>query len=90
MVLLQTFIFEHVSFGFQNRQAAEIRQLQDEMEEMKELLHTYEQTLSRKDQVITNLTTGIQKSKEKLQLAHTFSDWKLSHSDSKREVWITR
>ena len=53
---------------------------------MKELLHTYEQSIERKDQVIANLTNGLHKQKEKLEMAKTFSEWKIRHNDSQREV----
>ena len=56
---------------------------------MKELLHTYEQSIERKDQVINNLTSGLQRQKEKLEMAKTFSDWKVKHNDSQREVSMT-
>ena len=71
---------------FMFRHLAEIHQLQDQIESMKELLHTYEQAIERKDQVIQNLTNGVQRQKEKTELAKKFSDWKLHHSDLKREV----
>ena len=60
--------------------------LQNELESMKELLHTYEQSIERKDEVITNLTRGMQKQKDKFDMLKTFCEWKIKHNDVKREV----
>lgn len=35
------------------KHATQVKQLQNEMENLKELLHTYEITISRKDEVVT-------------------------------------
>lgn len=53
---------------------------------MKELLHTYEASVQRKDQVISNLTQALSKQREKQDALRTFSDWKIQHIDLKREV----
>lgn len=68
------------------RHNVEKTQLQNEIESMKEMLHRYEKSVERKDQVISNLTNGLQKHKEKNDLMRTFCDWKISHNDSKKEV----
>ena len=60
--------------------------LQNELESMKELLHTYEQSIERKDEVITNLTRGMQKQRDKFDMLKTFCEWKIKHNDVKREV----
>ena len=57
------------------------------MESLKELLHTYEQSIERKDQVISNLTHAMQKQREKIEMLKKFNEWKLKHIDRKREVW---
>ena len=62
--------------------------LQNELESMKELLHTYEQSIERKDDVITNLTRGMQKQKDKFDMLKTFCEWKIKHNDVKREVSV--
>jgi centrosomal protein POC5 len=56
------------------------------MESLKELLHTYEQSIERKDQVISNLTHAMQKQREKIEMLKKFNEWKLKHIDRKREV----
>ena len=44
-----------------SRYAHEIEQLREELERYKELLVTYEQSIARKDHIITNLTRALQK-----------------------------
>jgi len=56
------------------------------MNNLKELLATYEKSIERKDQVISNLTHALQKQKDKKEVMRTFCEWKLKHNDSKREV----
>lgn len=53
---------------------------------MKELMHTYETSIQRKDQVISNLTQALSKQKDKQDAMKTFSEWKVQHVDLKREV----
>ena len=68
------------------RFASEKTRLQNEIESLKELLHTYEQSVQRKDQVISNLTQALQKQREKQEMTRTFCEWKIKHNDAKREV----
>lgn len=70
--------------------AAEKNQIQNEMESLKELLHTYEQSLQRKDQVISNLTNAMQKQREKVEMLKKFNEWKLKHIDRKREIFASK
>ena len=70
------------------RHAAEKNQVLNEMESLKELLHTYEQSIERKDQVISNLTHAMQKQREKIEMLKKFNEWKLKHIDRKREVRV--
>ncbi|KAK2156598.1 hypothetical protein LSH36_209g04027 [Paralvinella palmiformis] len=60
------------------------------MDGLRELLHTYEQSIERKDQVIANLTHALQKQKEKFEMLRTFSEWKISLNDKKREVLASK
>lgn len=55
---------------------------------MKELMHTYETSIQRKDQVISNLTQALSKQKDKQDAMKTFSEWKVQHVDFKREVCL--
>lgn len=68
------------------RHASEKTKLLDEMNALKELLATYEKSISRKDQVISNLTHALQKQRDKGEMMRTFCEWKLKHNDMKREV----
>lgn len=61
-----------------------------EMNSMKELLHTYEQSMERKDQIVSNLTAAVQRHRDKLELMRKFSDWRLKQNDAKREVRFHR
>ncbi|CAH1789356.1 unnamed protein product [Owenia fusiformis] len=67
------------------RHAAEVSRLQDDIGNLKELLHTYEQSMQRKDDVISNLTRAMQRQQEKFQVARTFSEWKIKHHAQLRE-----
>ncbi|XP_013387505.1 centrosomal protein POC5-like [Lingula anatina] len=71
------------------KHALEVNQLQNEMEGLKELLNTYEQSIQRKDEVISNLTRGLQKQREKFEMLKTFCDWKIRHSEQMREKFAT-
>lgn len=72
------------------RHIAERSRLQNDIESLKELLHTYEESIERKDQVINNLTQGLQQQKAKHEMLRTFCEWKIRHNDVKREVrWAT-
>ncbi len=68
------------------RHAAEQTRIENEMESLKELLHTYEQSIERKDQVISNLTRAMQQQKDRFDMLKTFCEWKIRHNDVKREV----
>ena len=59
------------------------------MENLKELLHTYEMSIERKDGIIANLTRGMQRQRDQQEMLKTFSEWKIRHNDAKREVWMT-
>lgn len=74
----------------QEKHASEMLTLQNEVESMKELLHTYEQSISRKDQVISNMTHALQKQRERHDLLKKFSEWKIKHNDLKREKFASK
>jgi hypothetical protein len=60
--------------------------LQNDIEALRELLATYEQSIQRKDQVISNLTAGLQHHRNRMEMQRTFSEWKIKHNDARREV----
>ncbi|NWX33268.1 POC5 protein, partial [Notiomystis cincta] len=73
------------------KHAAHVRQLQNEMENLKELLHTYEISVSRKDEVvITNLTQALEKQKERVELMRKFTLWRIQHVKAKQEEYAMR
>lgn len=71
------------------RFGCEKSELVKELDAMKEYLHTYQESMERKDAVISNLTTALHNSRDKLELMRKFSSWKAQHNESNREVWIT-
>lgn len=71
------------------RFASEKVALVREMDGMKELLNTYEQTLERKDAVISNMTDALHRHRDKLELMRKFCDWKNMHNDAKREAFAS-
>uniref|UniRef100_A0A8C5TX48 Centrosomal protein POC5 n=1 Tax=Malurus cyaneus samueli TaxID=2593467 RepID=A0A8C5TX48_9PASS len=80
---------------FQMRQEKEkhiahVKQLQNEIENLKELLHTYEISISRKDEVITTLTKSLDKQKERVALMRNFAIWRIQHVKAKQEEYANR
>lgn len=73
----------------QEKHASEKMKLVDEINSLKELLATYEKSIARKDQVISNLTHAMQKQKDKNEMMRTFCEWKMKHNDFKRETFCT-
>uniref|UniRef100_A0A8C7A1N2 Centrosomal protein POC5 n=1 Tax=Nothoprocta perdicaria TaxID=30464 RepID=A0A8C7A1N2_NOTPE len=72
------------------KHAAHVRQLNNQMENLKELLHTYEISLGRKDEVITNLTQALDKHKERIELMRKFMLWRIQHVEAKQEAHANR
>lgn len=72
------------------RHGIEKNKLMNEMESQKELLHTYEQTLSHKDSIVSNITNAIHKQKERNEMLRAFTTWKLRHCDERREGFASK
>ncbi|XP_017663810.1 PREDICTED: centrosomal protein POC5 isoform X2 [Lepidothrix coronata] len=72
------------------KHAAHVKQLCNEMENLKELLHTYEISIARKDEVITNLTQAIEKEKERVELMRKFTLWRIQHVKAGQEEYANR
>ncbi|XP_072778318.1 centrosomal protein POC5 isoform X2 [Taeniopygia guttata] len=72
------------------KHATQVKQLQNEMENLKELLHTYEISISRKDEVIINLTRALGKQKERAVLLRAFTQWRIQHVKAKQEEYAIR
>uniref|UniRef100_A0A8C0E589 Centrosomal protein POC5 n=1 Tax=Bubo bubo TaxID=30461 RepID=A0A8C0E589_BUBBB len=72
------------------KHAAQVRQLGSEIENLKELLHTYEISIGRKDEVITNLTQALERQKERIELMRKFTLWRIKHVKAKQEEYANR
>ncbi|RLW05317.1 hypothetical protein DV515_00005201, partial [Chloebia gouldiae] len=73
------------------KHATQVKQLQNEMENLKELLHTYEISISRKDEVvIINLTRALEKQKDRAVLLRAFTQWRIQHVKAKQEEYAIR
>ncbi|KAM6329081.1 centrosomal protein POC5 isoform 3-T3 [Alca torda] len=72
------------------KHAAHVKQLSNEMENLKELLHTYEISIGRKDEVITNLTQALERQKERTELMRNFTLWRIQHVQAKQEEYANR
>ncbi|XP_015507760.1 centrosomal protein POC5 isoform X1 [Parus major] len=72
------------------KHAAHLKQLQNEMENLKELLHTYEISVRRKDEVITNLTQALEKQTDRVELMRKFTLWRIQHVKAKQEEYAVR
>ncbi|XP_043403110.1 centrosomal protein POC5 isoform X5 [Chelonia mydas] len=87
-----TFIEHHKLEMRQEKEkhAAHVRQLNNQMENLRELLHTYEISIGRKDEVITNLSHAIDKQKERIELMKTFTRWRIQHVEARQEAYANK
>ncbi|RVE68334.1 hypothetical protein OJAV_G00090450 [Oryzias javanicus] len=69
------------------RHAAQTAGLKSEMDSLKELLHTYETSNQRKDEVIVNLSQVLDKQKEKLEKMKALTHWRIKHTEAKEEAY---
>ncbi|XP_030898598.1 centrosomal protein POC5 isoform X2 [Melopsittacus undulatus] len=72
------------------KHASHVRQLSNEMANLKELLRTYEISIGRKDEVIINLTKALERQKEKIELMRNFTLWRIQHIKAKQEEYANR
>ncbi|XP_038027255.2 centrosomal protein POC5 isoform X2 [Anas platyrhynchos] len=72
------------------KHAAHVRQLTNQMENLKELLRTYEISIGRKDEVITNLTQALEMKKERIELMRKFTLWRIQQLKAKQEEYANR
>ncbi|XP_008947118.1 PREDICTED: centrosomal protein POC5, partial [Merops nubicus] len=72
------------------KHTAHVRQLSNEIENMKELLRTCEISIGRKDEVITNLTQALERQKERVELMRRFTLWRVQHVKAKQEEHAKR
>ncbi|XP_062943310.1 centrosomal protein POC5 isoform X2 [Cynocephalus volans] len=69
------------------RHAAHLKQLCDQINDLKELQKTFEISIGRKDEVISSLSHAIGKQKEKIELMRTFFHWRIGHVKSRQDVY---
>ncbi|TNN74275.1 Centrosomal protein POC5 [Liparis tanakae] len=67
------------------RYAAQTADLRSELDSLKGLLHTYETSNQRKDEVIGNLSQVLDRHKEKLEKMRVFTHWRIQHTEAKEE-----
>ncbi|KAK3754445.1 hypothetical protein QZH41_009227, partial [Actinostola sp. cb2023] len=72
------------------RHHADRNKLLNEMESQKELLYTYEQSINHKDSIVANVTSALQRQRDKCELLKGFSQWKIKHSDETREAFTSK
>lgn len=72
------------------KHAEHVKQLNNEMENLKELLRTYEISIGRKDEVITNMTEALERKKEKIELMRKFTLWRIQQIKAKQEEYANR
>ncbi|NWQ76262.1 POC5 protein, partial [Columbina picui] len=83
--------YKHQMREEKEKQTAHVTQLTNEMENLKELLHTYEISIGRKDEVvITNLTQALERQKERTELMRKFMLWRIQHVNAKKEEYANR
>ncbi|KAM4808295.1 centrosomal protein POC5 [Rhinophrynus dorsalis] len=71
----------------EEKHAEHITQLNNQIDNLQKLLQTYELSIQRKDEVISNLTHALEKQKEKLELMQTFTHWRLQHTKARQEEY---
>ncbi|XP_024909015.1 centrosomal protein POC5 [Cynoglossus semilaevis] len=72
------------------RCAAKAAALKAELEGLKGLLHTYEISNQRKDEVISKLTKMMDRQKTKLEQMKSFTHWRVQHCEAKEEAHAAR
>ncbi|KAM9694193.1 centrosomal protein POC5 isoform 4-T7 [Trichechus inunguis] len=69
------------------RHAAHLKQLYNQINDLKELQKAYEVSIGRKDEVISSLSHAIGKQKERIELMRTFFHWRIGHVKSRQDVY---
>ncbi|XP_072272382.1 centrosomal protein POC5 isoform X2 [Pyxicephalus adspersus] len=67
------------------KHAEHITHLSNQIDNLQGLLQTYETSIRRKDEVISNLTHALEKHKEKIELMRGFTHWRLQQIEAKQE-----
>ncbi|KAG3266535.1 POC5 centriolar protein, transcript variant X3 [Ictidomys tridecemlineatus] len=69
------------------KHAAHVKQLTNQINDLKELQKTFEISIGRKDEVISSLSHAIGKQKERIELMRTFFHWRIGHVSSRQDVY---
>ncbi|CAO2592905.1 Centrosomal protein POC5 [Lemmus lemmus] len=69
------------------KHAALVKQLSNQIADLKELQKAFEVSLGRKDEVISSLSQAIGKQKERTELMKTFFHWRISHVKARQDVY---
>nr|XP_023401326.1 centrosomal protein POC5 isoform X2 [Loxodonta africana] len=69
------------------KHAAHLKQLYNQINDLKELQKAYEVSIGRKDEVISSLSHAIGKQKERIELMRTFFHWRIGHVKSRQDVY---
>nr|XP_044989766.1 centrosomal protein POC5 isoform X2 [Jaculus jaculus] len=72
------------------KQAVHMKQLLDQINDLKELQKTFEISIGRKDEVISSLSHAIGKQKERIELMKTFFHWRISHVRLRQDIYEGR
>lgn len=72
------------------KHAAEVKQLCNQINSLKELQKAYEVSIGRKDEVISSLSHAIGKQKERIELMRTFFHWRIGHVKSRQDVYESK
>ncbi|OXB66296.1 hypothetical protein ASZ78_004245 [Callipepla squamata] len=70
------------------KHAEHVKQLSNEIDNLKELLRTYEISIGRKDEVIMNMTEALERKKERIELMRKFTLWRIQQIKAKQEVHV--
>ncbi|XP_076126605.1 centrosomal protein POC5 isoform X2 [Alosa pseudoharengus] len=68
------------------KHAADMVAVNAEMDGLKDLLHTYELSSQRKDEVIKNLSYALDRQRERLEMMRSFTQWRLRHGALREEA----
>lgn len=69
------------------KHAAVVKQLSNQINDLKELHKAFEISIGRKDEVISSLSRAIGKQKERIELMKTFFHWRIGHVKSRQDVY---
>ncbi|NXJ09577.1 POC5 protein, partial [Odontophorus gujanensis] len=73
------------------KHAEHVKQLSNEIDNLKELLRTYEISIGRKDEVvIINMTEALERKKERIELMRKFTLWRIQQIKAKQEAYTNR